>query len=101
MGQCSKIVHLKEPYKSLAMSTKRIFDDMYLYLRELNIKNLEKDPLNGLPMSSYEEVASKYWNLIYKDASGKVPNPKVAKEPFTIIDIDREFGNTKVFEFGT
>jgi hypothetical protein len=36
MGQCSKIIHLKEPYRALAMSTKRIFDDMYLFLQEAN-----------------------------------------------------------------
>lgn len=74
MGQCSKIVHLKEPYKSLAMSTKRIFDDMYLYLKELNIKSLEKDPLNDMPANSYEDMAARYWNLIYKDQVPRSPN---------------------------
>jgi len=59
MGQCSKIVHLKEPFKSLAMSTKRIFDDMYIYLKETNLKcELNTDNLNGLPSNSYQEVTS-------------------------------------------
>lgn len=52
LGQCSKIVHLKEPYKTLEMSTKRVFDDMYLYLKQANM-NQEKeniDDMNGLPI---------------------------------------------------
>jgi len=53
-----------------------------------------------MPVDSYQEVASKYWNLIYKDAGGKVPNAKYTKEPFTLEDIDKEFENTKIFEFG-
>jgi len=65
MGQCSKIAHLKEPYKSLGMSTKRIFDDMYLFLKEANMKNLASsldkgdslntiiDEMNGLPVQTY------------------------------------------------
>lgn len=97
MGQCSKIVHLKEPYKSLAMSTKRIFDDMYLYLKELNIKSLDKDPLNDMPQNSYEDMAARYWNLIYKDSVARSPNQK---EPFTLKDVDLEFENKKLFEFG-
>ena len=36
MGQCSKIVHLKEPFKGFEMSSKRIFDDMYLFLKQAN-----------------------------------------------------------------
>ncbi len=40
MGQCSKITLMKEPYKTLGMSTKRIFDDMYLFLKEANMKNM-------------------------------------------------------------
>lgn len=68
MGQCSKIIHSKEPYKSLGMSTKRIFDDTYLFLKEANIRQKDKDPLNDLPAKTYEEITSKYWNLIYKDA---------------------------------
>ena len=71
MGQCSKLVHTKEPYKSLGMSTKRIFDDMYLYLKEISIKSTSFrniDKINGLPKSEdYAEVASQYWNNIYKD----------------------------------
>jgi hypothetical protein len=49
MGQCSKLAHIKEPYKSLAMSTKRIFDDMYLFLKEANLKSGQQDVMNGLP----------------------------------------------------
>ena len=37
LGQSSKIVHLKEPFKNFKMSTKRIFDDMYLFLKEANL----------------------------------------------------------------
>ena len=37
LGQSSKIVHLKEPFKGFKMSTKRIFDDMYLFLKEANL----------------------------------------------------------------
>ena len=66
MGQCSKIAHMKEPYKSLGMSTKRIFDDMYLFLKEANMKNLSKlehpaqqmDEMNGLPTNPYLEITS-------------------------------------------
>lgn len=65
MGQCSKIVHLKEPYRQLGMSTKRIFDDMYLFLREANDRTL-KDDMNGLPHKNYQDVTAQYWNLIYK-----------------------------------
>lgn len=32
LGQCCKIVHLKEPFTGFEMSTKKVFDDMYLYL---------------------------------------------------------------------
>ena len=58
MGQSSKIVLLKEPFKSFNMSTKRIFDDMYLFLKETNINYMKTggpggssnlDELNGLP----------------------------------------------------
>jgi hypothetical protein len=42
MGQSSKIVLLKEPFKSMKMSTKRIFDDMYIFLKEVNINYLKK-----------------------------------------------------------
>ena len=58
MGQSSKIVLLKEPFKSFNMSTKRIFDDMYLFLKETNMNYMKTggsvgssnlDELNGLP----------------------------------------------------
>ena len=32
MGQCCKIIHSKPPFTLFSMSTKKIFDDMYLYL---------------------------------------------------------------------
>lgn len=77
MGQCSKIVHLKEPFNQYHMSTKKIFDDMYLYLREINRKHIDYvssttlgtkfDELNGMPVDSYAEFTSHFWNLIYKD----------------------------------
>jgi len=69
MGQCSKIVHLKEPFKSFGQSTKRIFDDMYLFLKEVNLnygRSIEEQ--SGLPTQSYMEITSQYWNLIYKNS---------------------------------
>ena len=69
MGNCSKIVHVQEPFKNFGMSTKRIFDDAYLYLKDVNKKCIDKrnlDQMNGLPARSYYEVSSQYWNLIYK-----------------------------------
>ena len=51
------------------MSTKRIFDDTYIHLKEVNKNYLESagqfDAMNGLPAQSYYEVCSQYWNLIY------------------------------------
>ena len=56
------------------MSTKKVFDDMYLYLKKVNQKYLEStsqdnkmDKLNNLPEESFFEVTSKFWNLIYKE----------------------------------
>ena len=72
MGQCSKIIHLKEPFKGMGMSTKRIFDDMYLFLKEVNMnynKNMGNiDEMNGLPAQTYYETTSQFWNLIYKSS---------------------------------
>jgi hypothetical protein len=69
MGQCSKIVHLKEPFKGFGQSTKRIFDDMYLFLKEVNLNYTKSlDEMNGLPAQSYGEITSQYWNLIYKNS---------------------------------
>ena len=69
LGQCSKIFHLKEPYKTLAMSTKRVFDDMYLFLKKANEHNEAGDiDDNGLPIQTYSEITSQYWNLIYKNS---------------------------------
>lgn len=89
LGQCSKIVHLKEPFTGFKMSQKKVFDDMYLYLMDIhkqhqeslkkqkdlkigrgpkdNSKPKHTDSLNGLPTKSYEDVAARFWNLIYKD----------------------------------
>jgi hypothetical protein len=43
---------------------------MYLYLKEVNLKYLDSknkvDELNGLPVNTYLEVTSQFWNLIYK-----------------------------------
>ena len=85
LGQSSKIVHLKEPFKGFKMSTKRIFDDMYLFLKEANLNYIRTvantdrsgepahgvqqqhiDERNGMPIETYQEVTSHYWNLIYK-----------------------------------
>lgn len=59
MGQCSKIVLMKEPFKTFGMSTKKIFDDTYLYLKEINSVYLDGGKQN------YAEISSQYWNLIY------------------------------------
>jgi hypothetical protein len=82
MGQCSKIIHFKEPFTKFKMSTKNLFDDMYIFMQEINQKNLKHkgiDPMNGLPAMGYEDVCAQYWNLIYKQ-----PNvlPKDAKTTF-------------------
>ena len=69
MGQCSKIVHLKEPFKGFGQSTKKTFDDMYLFLKEVNLNYTKSlDDMNGLPAQSYGEITSQYWNLIYKNS---------------------------------
>lgn len=36
LGQCSKIVHLRDPFRAASLTTKKVFDDMYLYLKEAN-----------------------------------------------------------------
>ena len=36
LGQCCKIIHLKEPFTGFQMSTKKVFDDMYLYLQDIH-----------------------------------------------------------------
>ena len=100
MGQCSKVVHLKEPFKGLQMSTKKIFDDTYLFLKEANLSYLRTlemnktqepfskvpetmiDERNGMPIESYQEVTSNYWNLIYKH---QIPEAEMTT--------DRSFGD--------
>ena len=56
------------------MSTKKVFDDMYIYLKKVNKKYLDNlqlenkiDLLNDLPSENYIEVTSNFWNLIYKE----------------------------------
>ena len=44
------------------MSTKKIFDDTYLYLKEVNNAYVK----NSAP-KNYAEISSEYWNLIYKN----------------------------------
>ena len=69
MGQCCKIIHSKPPFTLFSLSTKKIFDDMYLYLEQVNRQYLGTkgiDPMNGLPVNGYQEVSSQYWNMIYK-----------------------------------
>jgi hypothetical protein len=58
MGQCSKIIHLKEPYRSFGYTTKKIFDDMYLFLKEVNLNYGRQLDETGLPAQSYSEVTS-------------------------------------------
>ena len=50
------------------MSSKRIFDDMYLFLKQANDTAGKQvlDEMSGLPQS-YQDVISQYWNLIYKN----------------------------------
>jgi len=62
------------------MSTKHLFDDMYLYLKEIYVRHLnykKVDPMNGLPKIDYTtkepdyiEVTSKFWNLMHKSPTG-------------------------------
>ena len=87
MGQCSKIVNFKEPFVKYKMSTKTLFDDMYLYMQEVNqVYHKQKglDPMNGLPLHSYEEVSSQHWNLIYQ------PNASLGKPTSFITDLEQE-----------
>ena len=79
MGQCAKLIHSHEPFTGFGMSTKKVFDDMYLYLKKVNQKYLESisqenktDKLNGLPEESFVEVTSKFWNLIYKEPYNQI-----------------------------
>jgi hypothetical protein len=50
------------------MSTKRVFDEAYLYLKSIHTKYFEgKEGFEEMDSrESYQEVANKYWNLIYK-----------------------------------
>lgn len=83
------------------MSTKRIFDDMYLFLKEANMKNLQKldnntvliDEMNGMPKNSYLEISSQYWNLIYKNSMAEDGgSKKVNQRPtLTVSGIESEF----------
>lgn len=73
---------------------------MYLFLKEVNLKNKNKSVVNELPNNAYEEVSTKYWNLIYKDA---ISEKQVSKKPFTLREIEQEFNlqSDQMFEFGS
>lgn len=68
-------MHTKEPFNGSKMSTKKIFDDMYLYLKQVNLNhhnsvidaNNDLDKKNGMPYDNYKELTSRFWNLIYKE----------------------------------
>ena len=75
------------------MSTKKIFDDMFVYLREVNRKHLKSlqniDDMNGMPVDSYSEFTSRFWNLIYKEPYHQTKdNSKDSKE--TLTDVEKE-----------
>jgi len=58
----------------MEIQPKKIFDDAYLYLQEIDrthVKDAVKgiDPRNGMVTKGYEEISAAYWNLIYKDAT--------------------------------
>jgi hypothetical protein len=42
IGQCVKIIHSKEPFTGFGMSTKKVFDDVYIYLKTVNQSYLER-----------------------------------------------------------
>jgi len=90
----------------MGMSTKRIFDDMYLFLKEVNMnynKNINNvDEMNGLPAQTYHETTSQFWNLIYKSShadqlkeksQGYGAKPENRAQSFNIAggSIDQEF----------
>lgn len=85
---------MKEPFTMFNMSTKKIFDDMFLYLSEVNKKHIKAqktggiDEMNGLPVDSYGELTSRFWNLIYKEPYNKGDDQKY-EEP-DIFEIDNE-----------
>ena len=43
MGQCCKIIHSKEPFTGFQMTTKNLFDDMYLYLKEIYVQTVTRE----------------------------------------------------------
>lgn len=50
--------------------------------------------MNGLPIQTYTEITSQYWNLIYKSSAIDSSSPTHANNPksfsITAIDIDME-----------
>ena len=48
--------------------------------------------MNGLPIQTYTEITSQYWNLIYKSSAIEGSSPKGAPKTFSItaIDLDLE-----------
>lgn len=96
---------MKEPFVAQGMSTKKIFDDMYLYLREVNkkhvtlVSSLNVDEMNGLPVESYSEFTSRFWNLIYRDPyHGEISDEdkKLYAGP-DILSIDAEIYGRKAY----
>jgi hypothetical protein len=51
LGQCSKIILNNLPYKALGASTKKLFDDTYLYFMELSSKNIN---FNDISKTQFE-----------------------------------------------
>ena len=59
--------------------------------------------MNGLPVNTYQEVTSQFWNLIYKPSmmeDDTLSDDPLKKDPnlqkddaFSIIGIEREFQN--------
>ena len=74
------------------MSTKRIFDDMYLFLKQANVDH-EKDNIdeNGLPIQTYSEITSQYWNLIYKNSAFEDKDGKNKAQSLNIMGLENDY----------
>jgi len=74
-----------------------MFDDMYLHMREINskyVKNKGIDPNNGMPLQSYHEVSSHYWNQIYcasKSKKNQYASDQKSKRFLDLANLDEEF----------
>lgn len=77
------------------MSTKRVFDDMYLYLKQANVTQDQVNlDTNGLPVQTYLEITSQYWNLIYKNSAHENANHNgnsARGKSLNVKDIEAEF----------